>query len=496
MKLSIVNYGTSAKVQVPSYAKREDDAILAIAKDIVVNQGMGKGAMIVSEVMHTGLRNQNFREYAAKGMDVACRTFYEPHFTPFLMHHEMGGGGLLGGGDPKLVSVGTNLIAQFTKKTVETPVGTANGYVKVGTFISEASKIGDLRAIDAIQARQLMTLSIGARVSDEDYTCSVCGLSRYDDECEHTLGKEYDGKICFVNVRNPFFREYSAVYNPSDINAVIRRMDVEESANGRPVEEHCVDMLQVPSQLNIYEVSGSKVYPSAAIPTKETDMSKPNQTTETAPEPQSTESADVTKPYQDKIQALESTIKDLEGTIKTKDATIAVLSLSLKEKIDALNALIATTEENDEEEETPPAAPQTSAAPAESAPAVEDQNPPASTQPEESAPAASTGPVADPAPAKPESNEESTEVPGSTEPQESTPESTEPAPAPESTPVSSTQPEVPTAGLRDLMLSGSLSVLGNAAALKRSGIRHEGTATRKEGAPFQFKSLREVIRDK
>jgi len=499
MRLSIVNYGTSAKVEVPSFARKEDEAILAAVREIATSQNMGKGAAIVSEVLHTDLRNQNWRSYAKKGMDEACKTFYFPHFTPFLMHHEMGGGGLLGGGDPSLISVGTNVFAQYSKKMVETPVGVATGYVKVGTFIGENAKVGDTLAIDAIQSRRLMTLSIGARVADEDYRCSVCGLSRYDEECSHDLGKEYEGKLCYVDVRNPFFREYSAVYNPSDINAVIRRMDVEESANGKPAEEHCIDMLQVPSHLNIYEISGSKVYPSAAIPSKENTMGNKNTTTTpetTAPDA----NAELIKGY-------EETIKALELTIKQKDETITVLSLSLKEKIEALNAMIAASEETDPDEKNDPEpepepAPATTA-PAESAPATTTEETTTETVPAPAAQeAAPNGDgVADPTPAAPASDVTTdSEVPGS-QSQETTPDgsgSTETVPeVPEGTTENSGgSTDVPKADLRNLMLRGSLGNLTNKVSTKKIGSRTEVTATKKEGAPFQFRSLYEVIRDK
>jgi len=485
MRLSIVNYGTSAIVNVPAYAKREDDAILKSVKEIIAAQNMGKGAAIVSEVLHTDLRNGNMRSYMKKGMDVAAQSFYAPHFTPFLMHHEMGGGGFLSSGDPKLVSVGSNVYAQYFRKAVETATGPASGYLKVGTFVSDSTKIGETLAIDAIQSRRLMSLSIGARVADEDYRCSICGKSRYDEECDHSLGKEYDGQMCFVEVYNPFFREYSAVYNPSDINAVIRRMDVEE-AEGSVKEEHLVDMMDSLIHLNVYEVTGAKVFPSAPIPSEESAMkTKEELAAEAAAEAaKGGVSAEL-------IASYEEAIKARDAIITKKDEVIAVLAASLKDKIDALNAFATDSAETEPEGGEPAASTETH----------EDGNGTDAPPAQPAAPATESAP--DPAPAAPASDVATeTEVQGSAAPETTpdAPQTTEttdqPAEDPPATEETGESSEVERVDLRSHLLSGSLTNLGNRIAKKKSVLQNEDTAAGKEGAPYTFRSLHEVIRDK
>lgn len=267
MKLHIVNYGS--EVTAPDSMKREDNDIVKKVKAVAEQSNMGKGAVIVSEVMHTGLPNLNFRRYRKEGIGKATQTFYTPYYTPFLMHHESGGGGLFTGGDPNLISIGANIYAKYSPKKTETYSGMADGYIKVGTFISDTASIGGQNAIEAIQSRQILTLSIGSKVSDENYRCSICGVSRYgEDSCDHVAGQEYDGEISYHDVFSPWFKEYSAVYKPADVGAIIRRMDIDD-AEGDVNEEVIIDQQTCPSSINIYEIMG-EVYP-VNIDIKNTD---------------------------------------------------------------------------------------------------------------------------------------------------------------------------------------------------------------------------------
>ena len=357
MRLSIVNYGTHINPSVPKYAKMEDNALIKLASEIIEDKNMPKGAVIISEVMHTDLVNFNNRAYVQKGLPDAVKSFYFPHYTPFLMHHEMGGGLL--GGDPNLISVGVNLMAQMYKRKVETPTGIASGYVKVATFIPEVSVVGGQSAIDALQSRQLMTLSIGSRVSDEDYRCSICGHSLYSEECEHVTGKEYDGSKCYAKVYNPLFREYSAVYNPSDINAVVRRMDVMEGESYIDGEEHHVDQ-NYGGYVAIYDTM-SGVYPSVdmgALTGKDTDV--PPQET---PAKEVKDMASVTKDNDSSIPKevarLIQVCKTAEKELAAKDARIEeleqlvnILAATLREKMD-MGAETVPEAEGEEGESTP-----------------------------------------------------------------------------------------------------------------------------------------------
>lgn len=255
MRLSILNYGFDLGAEVPKYAAKEDDDLLKIAESVIRDHSFGRGALIVSEVMHTGLTNFNNRKYMEKGMDSSVISFYKPHPTPFLMHHDSGGDF-----GPPVVSVGSNLHSNFIKRRIETATGPASGYVKVATFIPESAVVGNQNAIELLKSRRLFSLSIGARVADENYVCSICGKSLYDQDCDHISGKLYEGKKCEAHVYNPLFREYSAVYNPSDINALVRRMDVLEGEGSESDKILVVDSYNPEGYAHLYEDFGKSVY--------------------------------------------------------------------------------------------------------------------------------------------------------------------------------------------------------------------------------------------
>lgn len=366
MRLSIVNYGVGIDTDIPSHAKREDKELTKKATEIVEARNFGKGAVIVSEVMHTDLVNLNNRSYMTKGMGDSVTTFFYPHFTPFLMHHDSGGG--MFGGDSSLLAVGSNIFGKFFKRKVETTNGTASGYIKVATFIGENTKIGDTLAIDAIRSRQLLTLSIGSRVSDENYRCSICDLSIYNEECEHNIGKDYDGEMCYAKIYSPFFREYSAVYNPSDINAIIRSIDIEEKQGGS-LEDHVVDMGIGIGNIHIYDVS-RPIYPSVDMENTEesNEKMKNDKNTEEQEQKNNDENLSVdnfaelldskTKQVQELIEddlKKNKRIAELELKVEEKDKLIAVLAKALNSKLndEELEGSESEEDEDNGEEDDP-----------------------------------------------------------------------------------------------------------------------------------------------
>jgi len=331
MRLSIVNYGLDPGAEVPKYAKKEDDELIAIATEIIKKHDFGPGAVVVSEVFHTGLKNSNHRKYMEKGMDKAVMSFFQPHLTPFLMHHEMGGGSLFSSGDSTLLSVGSNIFSRYSRRATETPSGLSTGYGKVATFIPNDAMIGGQNAIDALRSRRLLTVSLGARVADNDYRCSICGKSMYDEECGHTPGKDYDGAICMAEVYNPLFREYSVVYNPSDIYAAVRRMDVMEG-EGAPDKYQVIDQEPSLGYLHVYEEVGKSVHPSASIKPEGGDTMGDNAQASTPP-------ASAPAPTQSTEQSIGQVIALYEAKLKEKDDVIVSLATALRDRIDELDKL-------------------------------------------------------------------------------------------------------------------------------------------------------------
>ncbi|HQO03299.1 MAG TPA: hypothetical protein PLI62_13625 [Spirochaetota bacterium] len=343
MKLSILNYGFGIDVNSPRTATKEDSSIIAKAQKIVDSMSMGKGAIIVSEVLHTDLPNLNHRRYSAKGMPEAVQSFYNPQPTPFLMHHNDGTGGLLSDGAPDLVSVGTNLVAEFFRKKVETPNGTATGYVKVGTFVPENAMVGTQNAIELVQSRRLLGLSIGASVSDNNYRCSICGKSLYDSECEHRPGGIYDNVRCYADIYKPFYREYSGVYRPSDVFAMIRRMDVAENETDL-VAGHVVCQESVAWNMNMYE-TGKTVYAIHADVTE---------TVETTEDDEDTMNG-ITESNQAADQSVSELLAAYEKQILDKNNTIIQLAQSLKSRIETETSVSeepGTTEDENTDTET------------------------------------------------------------------------------------------------------------------------------------------------
>lgn len=318
MRLSIVNYGTGVNVDVPRAAKREDDGLIKLANEIIAARQMGKGGVMVAEVMHTDLMNLNYREYLAKGMPESVRSFYDPHFTPFLMHHENGST------NSSVVSVGVNVAAQFFRKTVETPRGTASGYVKVATFIPETVRLPNGQpALDALQTRQLLTLSIGARIEEQNYICNICGNSLFHEDCTHSPGRVYDDVVCKALISNPFFREYSDVYNPADVYAAIRRVDIMDAAGDVALrEESVIDQNYGGLSVNIYEV-GATVFPSADITTSEVSDMPDEEVQESTPDPRLKELNDLVEKLSARNGELE---KDLSETRQLLTALIGFVS--------------------------------------------------------------------------------------------------------------------------------------------------------------------------
>lgn len=261
MKISIINYGIKYRdaSKLPDYLAREDAKIMAEAKSIIADLKMGKGAIAINQTVHTDLRNLNNRSYVKKGMPESIRSFYQPVLTPFLLHHDSGNGS-------PVVSLGTTVYAKFIERVTETKRGNASGYGKVAVFVPEHSQVNGTSTIDALIARQFLALSLGARVEDSNYRCSICGASRFDPNCNHIPGETYEGRVCCKLVYDPTFVEHSAVYGASDVDAMVARVEVSE-ADGTTIESQ-YDMDSMELDYTIYELK-APVYPSADIPTAE-----------------------------------------------------------------------------------------------------------------------------------------------------------------------------------------------------------------------------------
>lgn len=241
VKLSILNYGYKLNGDIDSKAKSEDDHIIKIASPIVKNNDFGKGALIVSEVLHTDIVNNNFRYFPSTKMADNIKTYYDPTPTPFLMFH-----------DSLSKPAGSNIYSKYFKRRVETLHGDASGLAKVATFIPDTAVFDEEKVIDLIAQRRILALSQGSRSSRDSVICSICNSSIY--ECDHYPGRKYDDKLCYMIYPSPLFREYSACMgDQANLNAMIRRMDVyDNETDGTDIIDE-LDMKLEPMNIQIYE---------------------------------------------------------------------------------------------------------------------------------------------------------------------------------------------------------------------------------------------------
>ena len=230
LKPVIVNYGV--KVNPKDLARdivAENDRLRSVAFDTLKRMNFTNikgGAIIVSEVLHTGIPTDNHWQYMEKDLADSVASFYTPGFTPFLLNHN-------NGVNPTMLvtrdvlGTGTNMYAEYVSRMVEHPKGTATGYVKVATFIPPYSQHDGAPLIDLIGNRQIMHLSASATMKPEDNICSICNKEYFAEDHSHKAGRIYKGNMCIRQVYRPRFREYSAVPgNPGDLGATLREMSI------------------------------------------------------------------------------------------------------------------------------------------------------------------------------------------------------------------------------------------------------------------------------
>jgi len=257
-KLSIVNYGFNIKSKLDAECQKEDDNMIAAARSIVKKHNFGKGAVMITEAYHTDLINSNNYIYTSDSMDKHIKSFYDPFNTPFQCFHNDYG-----------KAIGTNLGAKFIRKPIQLNRGVASGYGKLATFIPENSTFEDEPALDLIQSRRFMAVSIGSKSSRTNMICTICGKSIF--ECDHMPGKVYDEAKCGIKITSPLFTECSmAGGNPADIDAMVRRMDCFDTA-GVQTMESIVDMINDPWGVSIYDNAITDQFQGVDVPNKITD---------------------------------------------------------------------------------------------------------------------------------------------------------------------------------------------------------------------------------
>ncbi|MHA7963534.1 hypothetical protein ACX93W_05255 [Paenibacillus sp. CAU 1782] len=84
----------------------------------------------------------------------------------------------------------------------------ADHYMKLG------QEVGDIKIdqiADGIDAGTIFDTSIGFTVSSQ--TCSICGQEYFGGSCPHIRGREYDSKLCIVDINDGDLMENSLVFD-------------------------------------------------------------------------------------------------------------------------------------------------------------------------------------------------------------------------------------------------------------------------------------------
>jgi hypothetical protein len=317
MNTQFVNYNLARTGEYPRWAKMEDNDLIATGRSIIEKHSFGNGGIAIAQVIFTDLMNFNFRKFRKDKIEQSAKTFYDPVYTPFLMHHDQEGYN-------REVPVGRNIFAKYISRKIETDRGVASGYIKVVTFIPKDSKLGDQTAIDAMKSRLILGVSMGASIPREHYLCSVCGNSLMSSDCDHTPGMVYDGDICCIDTVSPFrFKEYSGVHTPAEVESMIKRLDTTDS-EGLIKPGPAVEYNSGPFSFEIYD-NISKVHSPGGIKDEKIHRSKNMEI----------------KQMIEALHAVNEVVKDYEETVAKQSELITTLSTSLSDKIKAVSSLEA-----------------------------------------------------------------------------------------------------------------------------------------------------------
>ncbi len=332
LKPIIVNYGVKVNPSdLPKDIVQENERLRAVALDTMKRmnfQNTKNGAVIVSEVLHTGIPTENNWEYMSRGLSDAARTFYFPNFTPFLLNHNNGSQKT---GQQDIVGKGVNIHAEYISRNTEHPKGIATGYIKVATFIPEHSTHDRVKVIDLIGSRQIMHLSAGAVTKPDDNVCSICSKGYFAEDHTHKAGKVYKGQMCIRQMYNPRFREYSAVPgNPGDIGATLREMSViQDSLYGAPAEDFSgydfIVSSDMASSLVVYDTG--KIYSLGGIRTDDSTLQ-----TEKEKDMELKEILDLIKANTDQVSTM-------VGLVKTTVDSFGTVAATLTEKLASIGTV-------------------------------------------------------------------------------------------------------------------------------------------------------------
>lgn len=333
MRLDIINYITT--IGSPPKMVETDEEIVKFVSKTVNELDMGEGIILVSDVVHIGNVNLNYRMFMEENVEEYIKTFYRPNFTPFLVQHE-----------DNNIPAGRNIISKYIKKQFNTEHGRAKGLIKVGTFVPYNVHLSDgSTVINALQSRRLLGVSQSARINPQNRICSICNTPLYEEECKHYVGEIYDGKLAYMKLYDPQFVEYSAVNNPANLNTIIRTVKTTDENGGPTFEASDIVLNSMPNNINVYD-SYKKSYRSVDIKGENMDIDNIKDSIaaivkEQIQDAKNDDISELTKKYQDFFELVKQMHEDELAArieeLKEKDKIILSLSKALNLQIDNNN---------------------------------------------------------------------------------------------------------------------------------------------------------------
>lgn len=274
--IMITNYALALSRKPKPAEVARDKELIAKAQQIVSENAMPKGYIMVIEAAHTGVPTLKYIAYSSKGMEESVKTLYQPVWRPLKLNHKSADYNSPFF-DKNDIAIGRIVFAEFRKGKKEVNHGVADGTVVAVAYVPESATLPNgERVVDAIIDRRIINVSIAATFSRDTAKCSICGKNPFttgdsEDACTHHRGSTYDGKVCYYTLSDPMFEEISLVVDPADPSAFISTVAVTDSAHDSLSDTTFVSEDACVGSLALYTADG-RVYTKDTAESDSTNM--------------------------------------------------------------------------------------------------------------------------------------------------------------------------------------------------------------------------------
>jgi hypothetical protein len=186
--------------------------------ELTESDGNAKRALVIElAAIHEGL-TANYNKYSAKELEKALESWVAPYPKPVIQNHDLYN-------EP----LGRIMAARMDKETDGSP------------FTRLQIAVLDQQAMEKVLDQRYLTGSVGGRA--EHALCSVCGTDWATAEmfslpCRHQRGKVYKGQLCYMEMKDIGFKEYSFVNSPADSRSTVRTIGGSTEDTGTDKEEN------------------------------------------------------------------------------------------------------------------------------------------------------------------------------------------------------------------------------------------------------------------